>query len=164
VARDKQRAEMGRLMDLLVRRKRKVHYAQVRPMVTRLIHTVRQLRAALRRRAGLTMDCSESVTLVCRLSGLRDPNGLNYDGEGFTGTLLGNANLEHYSDPHRARTGALWVVGAGTGEHVCMVRHPGDDPVLFSHGTEADPTYYPLSVMIAAFPGQPWTFLSIANL
>jgi hypothetical protein len=151
-------------MDLLVARKRKVHYAQVRPMVTRTIHTLRQLRAALRKRQGVTMDCSESVTLVCRLSGLRDPNGRNYDGAGFTGDMLNYKALEHYKDPTRAKTGALWVVGGGTGEHVCMVRHPGPDPILFSHGTEADPTYYPLSVMIAAFPGQPWTFLSIAHL
>jgi hypothetical protein len=151
-------------MDLLVRRKRKVHYAQIRPMPTRVIHTLRQLRAALRKRQGVTMDCSESVTLVCRLAGLRDPNGLNYDGAGFTGDMLANPKLEHYSDPNRAQTGALWVVGGGTGEHVCMVRRPGADPVLFSHGTEADPTYYPLSVMVAAFPGQTWTFLSIAHL
>ena len=151
-------------MDLLVARKRKVHYAQIRPMVTRTIHTIRQLRAALRRRQGVTMDCSESVTLVARLSGLRDPNGLNYDGAGFTGDMLANPKLDRYTDPKRAGVGALWVVGGGTGEHVCMVRHPGDDPVMFSHGTENDPTYYPLSVMIAAFPGQPWTFLSITNL
>ena len=152
---------MGELMDLLVAKKAKVHYAQVRPMVTLTIHTEKALRRALRSRAGITMDCSESVTLICHLAGLRDPNGLNYDGEGYTGTLL--KYLPHYSDPARARTGALWVVGGGTGEHVCMVRHPDkDNPILFSHGTEADPSYYPLSTMIAAFPGQPWTFLSIA--
>ena len=157
-----QRARMGELMDLLVARKAKVHYGQVRPMRSSAIHTDRQLRKHLRSRAGLTMDCSESVTLIAHLAGLRDPNGLNYDGAGYTGTML--RYLEHYHDPARARTGALWVVGGGTGEHVCMVRKPGDDPLMFSHGTEADPSFYPLSTMIAAFPGQPWTFLSIAKL
>ncbi len=149
-------------MDLLVKRKQRVHYSQVRPMVSRTIHTDRQLAAALRRPRGLTLDCSESVTLICHLAGLRDPNGLHYNGTGYTGTLLDF--LPHYSEIKDARTGALWCVGAGTGEHVGMVRHAGADPVIFSHGTEADPTYYPLSVLEAAFPGQPWTFLSIAKL
>ena len=153
---------MGSTMDLLVSRKRKVHYGQVRPMRSAAIHTDRQLRRQLRSRAGLTMDCSESVTLICHLAGLRDPNGLNYDGSGYTGTML--RYLDHYSDPKDAGIGALWCVGGGTGEHVAMVRRHGDDPLMFSHGTEADPTYYPLSTMIAAFPGQPWTFLSIAKL
>ena len=150
-------------MDVLVARKAKVHYGQVRPMVSRAIHTLAALKRWLLRRGGLTLDCSESVTLICHIAGLRDPNGLNYDGSGYTGTLLGY--LEHYSDPARAKTGALWVVGGGTGEHVCMVRHPDPtNPVLFSHGTEADPSYYTLDQLKAAFPGQPWTFLAVSKL
>lgn len=150
-------------MDLLVARNGKVHYAQVRPMRTASIRTTTGLRLALAKPAGITMDCSESVTLICRLAGLRDPNGLHYNGTGFTGTLLGFL-LDHYSDPGRARTGALVVFGGGEGEHVCMVRRPGPDPLLFSHGTEDDPRFYPLSVMLHAFPGQPHTFLSVAKL
>lgn len=123
----------------------------------------RHLWAALNRPAGITLDCSESVTLICRLAGLRDPNGRNYDGTGFTGTLL--AHLEHYAEVERARAGALWCVGGGEGEHVCMVYEKHEtDPLLFSHGTELDPHFYRLSALRAAFPGQPWTFLAIAKL
>lgn len=153
---------MGELMDLLVAKRGKVHYGQIRPMPTHNIHTERQLRARLRTRAGVTMDCSESVTLIAHLAGLRDPNGRDYDGTGYTGTLL--SYLDHYTDPARARIGGLVVFGGGTGEHVCMVRRPGSNPELFSHGTENDPSFYPLSTMIAAFAGQPHTFLSVAKL
>lgn len=157
-----QRERMGELMDLLVAKRSKVHYAQIRPMPTHGIHTEAQLRRRLRSRAGITMDCSESVTLIAHLAGLRDPNGRDYDGTGYTGTLLNY--LEHYTDPSRAKIGALVVFGAGTGEHVCMVRKRGNNPELFSHGREYDPGYYPLSTMLAAFAGQPHTFLSVAKL
>lgn len=145
-------------MDALVFYNRRVHYAQVRPMRST---GIRHLRPALLRPHGLTMDCSESVTLLCRLAGLRDPNGLHYDGSGYTGTLL--AYLVGYSDPAIARTGALVVFGEGAGDHVCMVRKPGADPLLFSHGSEADPSWHPLSFMRSGFKGEP-RFLSIAKL
>ena len=153
---------MAASMDLLVRYKRRVHYAQRRPMTTMSIRPGR-LRLALLRPGGITMDCSESVTLICHLAGLRDPNGNHYDGEGFTGTLL--EHLPHYSDPARARTGAMVVFGKAPGEHVVMVREPDNtNPKCFSHGTEADPTYYTLAQLLAAFPGKPHTFLSIDKL
>jgi hypothetical protein len=158
----KQRAHMASSMDLLVRFKGRVHYRQVRPMSTMTIRTG-HLRAALLRRGGITMDCSESVTLICHLAGLRDPNGLNYDGSGFTGTLLNH--LHHYDDPKAAGIGAMVVFGGGTGEHVAMVRRPHEtNPLMFSHGTEEDPTYYTLAQLLPAFPGQPHTFLSIDPL
>lgn len=154
-----QRKELGRLMDMLVAHEPTVHYAQARPMKTSSIRNAAQLEKALPH--GVTMDCSESVTLLCRLAGLHDPNGLQYDGSGYTGTLLGH--LPHYHDPSRARVGALVVFGAGNGEHVCMVRHAGKDPILFSHGAEAGPKYLKLS-QIAPYMQKPVTFLSIAIL
>lgn len=157
-----QRTEMRRLMNRLVTYRSRVHYAQIRPMPTRSIRRGHLLTALLRP-GGITMDCSESVTLICRLAGLRDPNGLNYDGEGFTGTLL--KYLKHYSTPKDAQPGSLVVFGGGNGEHVCMVyEHSETNPKLFSHGTEADPKFYDLHTMIAAFPGQPHTFLAIDKL
>ncbi len=80
----------------------------------------------------ITADCSEFDTEVCRLAGLRDPNGLGYRYAGYTGTML--AHLPHYHDPELAAVGALVVFGPGTGEHVSMVYTPGKDPVLQSHG------------------------------
>ena len=35
-----------------------------------------------------TTDCSGFVTLMAKWAGIPDPNGLNYDGQGDTGTLL----------------------------------------------------------------------------
>ncbi len=154
---------MQRLMALLVSRKRKVHYAQVRPMQTNSIRPG-HLRIALARPKGITMDCSESVTLICRLAGLRDPNGNHYNGQGFTGTLLGH--LHHYKGPvANAHPGAMVVFGGGDGEHVAMLyEHDEKDPRCFSHGTEADPSFYRLSQLLAAFPGEPHTFLAIDKL
>ena len=96
-------------MDLLVRNEPRVHYAQIRPMQTRPIHSLHLLQQALYSPHGVTMDCSESVTLLCHVCGLQDPNGFDYDGHGFTGTLL--HHLPHYSDPGNARIGALVVFG-----------------------------------------------------
>lgn len=153
-----QRAHLAKLMDALVFYNRRVHYAQVRPMKST---GIRHLRAALLRPGGLTMDCSECVTFLCRLAGLRDPNGSHYNGLGYTGTLL--ANLPHYESVTAAETGALVVFGPGSGHHVCMVRHAGSDPVLFSHGSEADPRYFRLSAMLPAFHNV-YRLLSIAEL
>jgi hypothetical protein len=116
------------------------------------------------------MDCSESVTLLCRLSGLRDPNGNHYDGEGYTGTLLeyGKSRDAWYSNPDNAGIGAMVVLGITNatpgGKHVCAVRRKGTNPLLFSMGCEIDPAYYSYDVMRQTFAGEGYTFLSIANL
>jgi hypothetical protein len=150
-------------MDYLVHHEPQVHYAQVRPMVTRKITTLVQLHTAVSSRAGLTMDCSESVTLLCKLTGLHDPNGLHYDGAGNTATMLDH--LPHYYAATSAGVGALVVFGVGhlATEHVCMVRRTGSDPLLFSHGQERGPLFIPLSVEKRYHPS-PYTFLSIAGL
>lgn len=150
-------------MDYLVKNEPKVHYAQVRPMVTRSIKTLVQLHNAVNSRAGLTMDCSESVTLLCKLAGLNDPNGLGYNGAGNTETML--HHLPHYYNAKSAGVGALVVFGTGhlSTEHVCMVRRPGADPLLWSHGQERGPILLPLSVE-KRYHVPPYTFLSIAHL
>lgn len=156
-----QRQHLAKLMDALVHAEPAIHYRQTRPMQTAAIKTEAQLLHALAQPAGITMDCSESVTLLCRIAGLADPNGLGYDGTGWTGTLL--EHLPHYNDPRHANVGALVVFGPGGGEHVCMVRHVGPDPVLFSHGQEAGPAFIRYSVE-RAYHRAPTTFLSIASL
>jgi hypothetical protein len=156
-----QRHKLGTLMDLLVREKARVHYRQVRPMQTRAIHSLHLLQQAIYSPHGVTMDCSESVTMLCHIVGLADPNGFGYDGHGFTGTLL--QHLPHYTDPRKAKIGALVVFGPGSGDHVCMVRRPGADPTLFSHGSERGPIYIKLSAE-KAYQRKPTTFLSIAKL
>lgn len=150
-------------MDLLVQHRANVHYP-FHDHRTEQIHSIRtgeQLRAALNTPAGITIDCSQSVELLCHVAGLTDPDGLNYQQDGFTGTLL--KTLPHYHDPGGANIGALVVLGPGTGEHVAMVRHPGHDPILFSHGQEAGPFFLPLS-QERRFHHPPVTFLNIAKL
>src|SRR5258708_18930246 len=132
-----QRHTLGALMDYLVAHEPKVHYAQRRPMRSRWITDYVELTRAVQSGAGLTIDCSESVTLLCKLAGLDDPNGLRYDGTGYTGTLLDH--LPHYTNPSKANIGGLGVLGPGTGEHVVMVRHPRDRPGLFSPGPGGGP-------------------------
>lgn len=156
-----QRVHMAGIMDWLVANEPKVHYAQERPM--ELIRRREQyLEDWLKRaRSGITMDCSEAVTLICKLAGLSDPNGRGYDGTGYTGTLL--QNLPHYTDPNKAGIGALVVFGPHTGRHVCMVRRVGPDPLLFSHGQERGPIFLRLSEEKRYQP-PPVTFLSIKNL
>jgi hypothetical protein len=138
-----------------------IHYAQMRPM--RTAHYHEQELADLFDAVGHTiaMDCSEGVTLLCRLAGLRDPNGAGYDGSGYTGTLL--AHLPHYTKPSGADVGALVVFGPGAGDHVAMVDTPGSDPLLWSHGAENGPRLVRLSVEKAVHR-PPTTFLSIAAL
>lgn len=112
--------------------------------------------------AGRTIqgDCSEVATELCRWAGLADPNGLGYRYPGYTGTML--SHLPHYSEPHAAQIGALCVFGPGTGEHVCTVYTPGDDPLLFSHGAPGV-RLLPLSTE-RQYHRSPVTFLSIAHL
>jgi hypothetical protein len=148
-------------MDLLVRETARVHYRQIRPMRTRPIHSLHMLQQTLYDANGVTMDCSESVTMLCHIVGLADPNGFDYDGTGFTGTLL--HHLPHYSDPAMAGVGALVVFGPGSGDHVCMVRRPGANPTLFSHGSERGPIWITLNDE-KRYQRPPTTFLSIAKL
>lgn len=153
-----QRQEMGRIMDLLVRYEPKVHYAQIRPMPTRTIKNVKHLESLLKSPAGIKMDCSESVTLICRLAGLKDPNGRNYDGYGNTETLY--ANLPHYYNGANASCGALFDLHI---EHVCMVRKHSVDPVLFSHGQEVGPIWIRASIE-KQYHRPPYTYLNISGL
>jgi hypothetical protein len=161
VASSEQRRQLARVMDLLVRETARVHYAQRRPMLTRRIHSLHLLQQALYSPHGVTMDCSESVTLLCHVVGLDDPNGFDYDGHGFTGTLL--HHLPHYVDPRKAKVGALVVFGPGSGDHVCMVRRSGANPTLFSHGSERGPIWITLADE-KRYQRPPTTFLSIAKL
>lgn len=97
----------------------------------------------------ITTDCSGFVTLLWHVAGCPDPNGLNYDGEGYTGTLLSH-------DQHLAlwmrnaqgvlveavTAGCLTVYGPGTGEHVATIVHvQGNDILTVSMGQNSDPSF-----------------------
>lgn len=141
---------MAGLMRWLIANEPKVSYRQTRPMTTRG-YTEQTLADRFTNGGTITMDCSEAVTLICRLAGLADPNHLGYNGAGYTGTML--TSLPHYTDPKAAGVGALVVFTSQKkpdGDHVCQVVEPGADPLLFSHGQNAGPIAIRLSDELAA--------------
>lgn len=113
-----------------------IHYAQIRPMPSAW-------------RLPFTTDCSGFVTLCYRLAGAKDPNGLSYNGEGYTGTLLDHGE----SIPlWQAKPGDLVIWGSFPGHHVAVIvdfSNPSD-PQLVSHGNESGPNYISLAVETAA--------------
>lgn len=155
-----QRAHLHALMRWTREHEPLIHYAQIRPMRTSHFHE-QELADLFETGHAISMDCSEGVTLLCRLVGLRDPNGRGYDGTGYTGTLL--THLPHYAKASAAGVGALVVFGPDDGDHVGMVDTPGTDPLLWSHGAEGGPRLVRLSAEKAVHR-PPTTFLSIAAL
>jgi hypothetical protein len=124
-----------------------IHYAQTRP-IAGLGHP---------RMLPLSTDCSGFATDCFKWAGAPDPNGRNYDGSGFTGTMLDAC--VHIS-PAQAKPGDLIVFGSGTGTHVVIVVGTGSDPDVVSHGQERGPLLLPLSQEKAFHAGEALTFLS----
>jgi hypothetical protein len=124
------------LMRLLLAESDRVHYppGDRRTMTISGIATRREFEDALA--TGLTIDCSQAITLIAHVAGARDPNGGAFAVDGYTGTLL--AGCTHIPRA-RAKCADLRVFGGGTGHHVAMVMTPGADPLLFSHGSELGP-------------------------
>lgn len=163
-----QRTHLAALMQLLLANEPRIHYQQRRPMLTPRIYE-QQAVDLFAAGGSVSSDCSETVTWLCKMAGLQDPNGLSYNGQGFTGTLL--SSLPHYVDPADANVGALVVWSDPRhpqGNHVAMVLTPGRDPWLFSHGSENGPKRVRLSAETAAqervHAGTSTIFLSVARL
>lgn len=159
-----QRKTIAQAIDLLVKQRSHVAYVQRRPMASRSIDTMPELEAALT--AGIALDCSEAATLILHVAGVGDPNGNAYDGEGNTQEMYDH--LPHYLNPRTAKTGALVFLGIPgrlSTQHVCVVREPGPDPLLYSHGGNGAYASHliPYSVERRYHVGEP-VFLSIARL
>lgn len=125
--------------------------------------TTSQMKAALASGKHLMMDCSQGITSLYKWACLEDPSGPHYNFKfaGYTGSLL--AYLPHYSDPKKARTGAIVIYGAGTGEHASLVFEPGKDPLLWSHGFDGGPQLIRLSVQ-RTYHHLPVTFLNVSGI
>jgi hypothetical protein len=141
MATDAQRSHLKALMEFFVGNKVPIDYLQVRPMVN--IHYYEHDYHDLFPNHHVAMDCSESVTCLCKMAGLKDPNGSSYNGYGSSETMW--QHLPHYTNPAGAHIGALVVYGHGGEEHVSMVYQPGPDPLLFSHGGNDGPKWVHLS-------------------
>jgi len=97
----------------------------------------------------INTDCSGSCTLWAFLANGNDPNGLNFDHEGYTGTFL--SHEEHLAlwvknakniPVEQVIPGDHVVYGPGTGEHVAIiVEVHGNDILTVSHGAQGGPGY-----------------------
>lgn len=107
-----------------------IHYAESRPMDG--INDLERLPSR--------QDCSGTVTKASKFGKLMDPNGLWYDGQGYTGTMLAHCRR---IAAHQVQPADLVVFvnpREPAGHHVCQVLElVGDDMWLGSHGQEADP-------------------------
>ncbi len=127
-----------------------IHYEQLRPM--------EGLQAA--RKLPLHTDCSGFSTLCYAWAGAPDPNGLGYDGSGYTGTLL--RHMQRIPQ-NAVQPGDLVVWGPGTGHHVALVlESEGNDPVLCSHGQEKGPLEIRFSVE-SQYQPKPVTWLALPD-
>jgi hypothetical protein len=122
--------------------KASIHYAEVRPMP----HTKPQILPHL----PLSTDCSGWATLCYQYAGAADPNGLSYNGSGYTGTLLKHM---HHIGIASIKPGDLVVYGTKSipaGHHVAVIiavgSHTPDTIQTCSHGSEAGP----LEITVAA--------------
>lgn len=139
-----------------------VDYEQVRPMQTRNL-TEPELYRDLEAGKPVTMDCSESCTLIARLAGWRDPNGLLYDGYGYTGTML--SHLPHFTNWSEVHKGTLIVFGSYPGTHVVMCVEPnGDNPLVYSHGSHVNHAIWSFKTEVTYHPDQPITLLAVEGL
>jgi hypothetical protein len=151
-----QREHLREMMGYLLAHKAQVHYPAHDERTHRAseIQNETELRHAIV--AGhFVYDCSQTVEILCVCAGLHWPRSMV---NGYTGTML--AGLPHYFAPANAMTGALCVVGPGTGEHVWMVAAPGTDPLLWGNGSESGPD----EIRYSQESRRPRTFLSIAHL
>ena len=101
------------------------HYAEIRPM-------------PLTVKFPIVTDCSGFATWVYRQAGAHDPNKLQYNGRGYTGTLLAAGKKTTMA---KAKPGDLIVYGPGTGWHVAIIIEPGPNALTISMGREGDPSY-----------------------
>ena len=89
-----------------------------------------------------TCDCSAFVTYCYSWAGAPDPNGLGYNGSGYTGTLLGHGTPIALA---QVQPGDVVVYGPGTGVHTALVVGAGVDPLTVSMGQQGDPSYVRVS-------------------
>lgn len=102
--------------------------------------------SAIGRRGVLPIvaDCSAAVTLWYNFAGAPDPNGLGYDHEGYTGTLL-SAERGRTIELAQVRPGDIIVYGPGVGWHTALVVASGPDPLTISMGKPGDPSFMRVS-------------------
>lgn len=105
----------------------RIHYRQSRPIDGR----------GRPKKLPLYTDCSGFVTLCYEWAGAEDPNGVNFSGYGYTGTLLRHCRRIS-KDAARPGDLVIWTPPAD-GQHVSIVVEGGPDLLLASHGSDRGP-------------------------
>lgn len=120
---------------LIIQKGAHVYYppGDIRRRSVYAIATVPQLLAAIAAKGGLYADCSQTVDIVCHVSGAKNPNtGTNsWRNDGYTGTEIQGCITIPKA---QVRPGDLHVYGPGTGHHVAQALTGGPDPLMGSHG------------------------------
>lgn len=102
------------------------------------------------------MDCSGFLTLAYKEGGAQDPNHLDYNGQGYTGTLIDHA----IKQPHPLLADVCFYGDQGGGVPVHVTIHVGNGLVI-SMGSPGDPSIGPAEQMgPSGFRGY-WTFPSV---
>jgi hypothetical protein len=157
------RAAMVSFGEYLIQHNGLIHYAEERPMQ---LWSEAEVKTRFSKGESITMDCSWAVTEICYACGLLSPSGpgFGYDGYGNTQTMLNY--LPHITDWNEVHAGTIIIFGGPMNlQHAVMVLEPnGDNPVVFSHGTEAGPVRTTLAYEATGHRGQPIIPLAIAGL
>lgn len=126
--------------------------------------TYAQFIARLKAKLRATGDCvSLGVTPVFKWAGWGDPNGLGFDGYGFTGTIIDH--LPRITDVSGVHAGSIGIYGEYPGVHaiVALEDYNGDATKINSHGEEYawDST---LGEENPGHVGQPLNWYAVAGL
>jgi hypothetical protein len=136
---------------ILYNRRSIVHYTEgpARMWIVRNRYTLDGLRTM----AQDWEDCSSSVTGIYKIAALDDPNGLRFNGMGYTGTLAEHGVTIAAA---QAQIGSLYLYGHFPYSHVTMNVGVGR---AFSHGSESGPLIlapdYRLIGNVRRYPGLP---------
>lgn len=90
-----------------------------------------KMEAPFATRSWLYEDCSSSCTGISYMAGIPDPNGLGYDGEGYTGTIA--ANGFRIPEPAIGAFGFYGWKWPYVHMVMCVARHP--QTLVFSWGS-----------------------------
>lgn len=160
----RQRDHLGSLMEWMVLNRSHIGYVKLRPM-PHVSWYERDWDTLFRQQLHTAVDCSEFWTCMFKMAGLKDPNGNNFSGKGYTGDML--IELDQYTDPVHTKKGALVIFGDHTemssGAHVAGVYQGGiSNPVLCNHGDSSGPHWAKFSEVRSAFKS--YTFLDVSIL
>lgn len=89
-------------------------------------------------------DCSSGVTALYSWGDANDPNGFDFGGDPYTGTLVARGQLIRAS---RVRSCDVGILGPATGWHAVLVLQGGPDPLVWSMGEQGDPHALKMSVV-----------------